>query len=212
MRARLAELPGYELAFSQPIKDKIFEPHSQLAARLYGDDFNELRHISKEIAGVLKSTPGAAEVTVDDRPPLPQIAITAVRRRRDTVSTWLILPTSFRPGSAAVRSAKSSSASAADATVRFPEAVRSSPEAIGWPLLTSTGGALVPLSQVAHIKLQEGESTINRDMNRRDLMVKFDSEGRSLPALLAEAKRAVAGKVFVRPETLSHRMDRPFRG
>jgi hypothetical protein len=47
-------------------------------------------------------------------------------------------------------------------------------------------------------------------MNRRDLMVKFDSEGRSLPALLAEAKRAVAGKVFVRPETLSHRMDRHF--
>ena len=35
MKARLAELPGYELTFSQPIldsiKDKIFEPHSQLA-------------------------------------------------------------------------------------------------------------------------------------------------------------------------------------
>jgi cobalt-zinc-cadmium resistance protein CzcA len=87
-----------------------------------------------------------------------------------------------------------------DTTVRFPEAVRSSPEAIGRLLLTSSGGALVPLSQVARIKLQQGESTINRDMNRRYLMVKFDSAGRSLPALLADAKRAVADKVSLDPK------------
>ena len=87
-----------------------------------------------------------------------------------------------------------------DTTVRFPAAVRSSPEAIGRLLLTSSGGALVPLSQVAGIKLQQGESTINRDMNRRYLMVKFDSAGRSLPALLADAKRAVSSKVSLDPK------------
>jgi cobalt-zinc-cadmium resistance protein CzcA len=37
-------------------------------------------------------------------------------------------------------------------------------------------------------------------MNRRYLMVKFDSEGRGLPALLADAKRAVAGKVSFDPK------------
>src|SRR5215470_18057376 len=62
MKARLAELPGYELAVSQPIldsiKDKVFEPHSQLAARIYGDDFNELRRIGSDIAKVLQATPG----------------------------------------------------------------------------------------------------------------------------------------------------------
>src|SRR5207237_10580086 len=45
MKERLDELPGYEMAFSQPIldsmKDKIFEPHSQLAVKIFGDDFNE---------------------------------------------------------------------------------------------------------------------------------------------------------------------------
>ena len=44
MQARLAELAGYELAFSQPIldavKDNIFEPHSQLGAKVVGEDFN----------------------------------------------------------------------------------------------------------------------------------------------------------------------------
>src|SRR6266853_1196364 len=83
MKARLAELPGYELAVSQlildSIKDKIFEPHSQLAARIHGDDFNELRRIGNNVANVLKATPGTTEVAVDDRPPLPQIIITADR-------------------------------------------------------------------------------------------------------------------------------------
>jgi multidrug efflux pump subunit AcrB len=64
--------------------------------------------------------------------------------------------------------------------------------------------ALVPLSQVAKIKLQQGESTISRDMNRRYLLVKFDSACRS-PAgaagVHARLRRAMpshdgAGKCF----------------
>ena len=206
MKARLAELPGYELAVSQPIldsiKDKIFEPHSQLAARIYGDDFNELRRIGNNVANVLKATPGTTEVAVDDRPPLPQIIITADREAAaryginvaditDLVQTGI--------GGGAVSQVFIGERHY-DTTVRFPEAVRSSPEAIGRLLLTSSGGALIPLSQVARIKLQQGESTINRDMNRRYLMVKFDSAGRSLPALLADAKRAVADKVSLDPK------------
>ena len=206
MKARLAELPGYELAVSQPIldsiKDKIFEPHSQLAARIYGDDFNELRRIGKDVAAVLKATPGAEEVLVDDRPPLGQITITADREAAaryginvaditDLVQTGI--------GGGAVSQVFIGERHY-DTTVRFPEAVRNSPEAIGRLLLTSSSGALIPLSQVARIKLQQGESTINRDMNRRYLMVKFDSAGRSLPALLADAKRAVAEKVSFDPK------------
>ncbi len=41
-----------------------------------------------------------------------------------------------------------------DTTVRFPETTRNNPEAIGNLVLTSSSGALVPLSQVARIQLQ----------------------------------------------------------
>ena len=205
MRARLAELPGYELAFSQPIldsiKDKVFEPHSQLAARIYGDDFNELRRIGRDVAAVLKGTPGTAEVAVDDRPPLPQITITvdreaAARYGINVADITDLIQTGI--GGGAVNQVFIAERRY-DVTVRFPQAVRDSPEAIGRLLLTSTGGALVPLSEVATVRLQEGESTINRDMNRRYLMVKFDSQGRGLPALLADARRAVAAGVKFDP-------------
>jgi cobalt-zinc-cadmium resistance protein CzcA len=206
MKARLAELPGYELAVSQPIldsiKDKIFEPHSQLAARIYGDDFNELRRIGNNVATVLKAAPGTTEVAVDDRPPLPQIIITADREAAarygiNVADITDLIQTGIGGGAV---SQVFIGERVYDTTVRFPEAVRSSPEAIGRLPLTSSGGALIPLSQVARIKLQQGESTINRDMNRRYLMVKFDSAGRSLPALLADAKRAVADKVSFDPK------------
>jgi heavy metal efflux system protein len=86
-----------------------------------------------------------------------------------------------------------------DVTVRFREDARNSPQAIGNLLLTSSSGALVPLSQVASVKLQTGESTINRNMNHRYLAVKFNSTGRSLPALVAQARKAIADKVKFDP-------------
>ena len=58
IKARLDQLPGFEIAFSQPIIDsvidKIFDPHSSLAIKVFGDDFTELRRIGKAIVGVLK--------------------------------------------------------------------------------------------------------------------------------------------------------------
>ena len=121
---------------------------------------------------------------VDDRPPLPQIIIAADREAAarygiNVADITDLIQTGIGGGAVSqvfIRERRY------DVTVRFPEAVRSSAEAIGRLPLTSTSGALVPLSQVARIKLQEGESTINRDMNRRYLLVKFDSAGRGLPA------------------------------
>jgi cobalt-zinc-cadmium resistance protein CzcA len=205
MSARLAQMPGYEIAFSQPIidsvTDKIFDPHSQLSVKIFGDDFNELRRIGKDVVEALESVPGTSDVLIDQRPPLAQIAITADREAAaryginvadiaDLISTGI--------GGSAVSQVFIGERHY-DVTVRFPEAARNSAEAIGSLVLTSSTGALVPLSQVAQIKLQTGESTIDRDMNHRYLMVKFNFENRSLPALLADAKTAVAAKVKFDP-------------
>src|SRR5215831_1647921 len=206
MKARLAELPGYELAFSQPIldsiKDKIFEPHSQLAVKIYGQDFGDLRRIGKDIAKVLATVPGTAEVLVDDRPPLAQISIAvdreaAARYGINVADITDLVQTGIGGGAV---SQVFVGERRYDVTVRFPVELRNSPEAISNLVLASAAGGFIPLSQVANIKLQQGESTINRDMNRRYLMVKFDSDGRSLPRLLAEAKEAVASKVSFDPK------------
>ena len=102
MAARLAELPGYEIAFSQPIidgvKDYVFDPHSQLSVKIYGDDFRELRSIANDIVDVLKAIPGTADVLVISfrrwrRSQSPPTA----KRRRATASMSATSPTSSRP-------------------------------------------------------------------------------------------------------------------
>jgi heavy metal efflux system protein len=205
MAARLAELPGYEIAFSQPIidgvKDYVFDPHSQLSVKIYGDDFKELRRIARDIVGVLKTLPGTTDVLIDQLPPLAQIVIitdreAAARYGINVGDVADLIQTGI--GGVAV-SQVFIGEKHYDVTIRFQEDARNSPQAIGNLLLTSSSGALVPLSQVASIKLQTGESTINRNMNHRYLSVKLNSTGRSLPALVAQAQQAIAAKVKFDP-------------
>ena len=53
-------------------------------------------------------------------------------------------------------------------TVRVVEEIRSSPEAIGRLLVPAPSGALVALSQVAHVTLEEAPPTISREQGQRN--------------------------------------------
>ena len=79
--------------------------------------------------------------------------------------------------------------------MRFPLSSRSDPEALGSLPLTSSSGAQVPLSQVATIKQQNGESTITRENNHRNLTVRIDLAGRDMVSYLAEVKARIAQSV-----------------
>ena len=62
-------------------------------------------------------------------------------------------------------------------------------------MLTSSSGALIPLSQLAEVRLQTGESMINREMNHRYLLVKLDYHDRDPGALVAEISKRIAEQV-----------------
>jgi cobalt-zinc-cadmium resistance protein CzcA len=205
MGERLEQLPGFEIAFSQPIidsvVDKVFEPHAQLGVRIFGDNYEDMRRIAREVADVLIRVPGTTDVLVDQQPALSQLVIKvdreATARYGINVSDVTdLIQTGIGGGAVSqvfIRDRRY------DVTVRFPEDARNSPEAIGSLVLTSSTGALVPLSQVASLELHAGESTISREMNERFLMVKLNFRNRDLPSLLAEAKAAIAAKVSFDP-------------
>ena len=201
LTAKLDEQPGFEIAFSQPIidsvLDKVFDPHSALAIKVFGDDFNELRRIGKDIITLVHTIPGVTDAAIDQYTPLPQITIKvdreATARYGINVADIAALISTGIGGSAV--SQVFIGERHYDVTVRFPSDARNSPEAIRNLVLTSSDGALIPLSQVAQIKLQTGESMINREMNHRYLLVKLDYQDRDLAALVAEVTQAIAQKV-----------------
>ncbi len=198
---RLDELPGFEIAFSQPIMDSVldyvFDPHSALAVKVFGDDFNELRRIGNSIIGVLNTVPGVSDAAIDQYTPLPQISIKVDRAATarygiNVADVTNLISTGI--GGAAVSQLFIGDRNY-NITVRFPPKDRGNPEAIKNLVLTSSDGALIPLSAVAEVKLQTGESMINREMNHRDLLVKLNYRDRDPLSLVAEVNRLIDQKV-----------------
>lgn len=152
MASRLEQLPGLEIAFSQPIidsvLDKVFDPHSALVIKVVGDDFDALRRIGKDIVAVLDTVPGVSDAAIDQSNLLPQVAI---RIDRDATARYGINVADVADliqtgiGGAAV-SQVFIGERRYDVTVRFPPEARNSPEAIKDLVLTSSSGALIPLS------------------------------------------------------------------
>ena len=201
LSARLARQPGFEIAFSQPIMDSVldtvFDPHSALAIKVFGHDFNELRRIGNAIVGVLKTTPDVTDAAIDQYTPLPQISIKVDRAATarygiNVADVTNLISTGI--GGAAVSELFIGDRHY-DITVRFPAQDRSSPEAIKNLLLTSSDGALIPLSQVADVKVQSGESMIDREMNHRYLLVKLNFHDRDPLSVVAQVSREIAQKV-----------------
>jgi cobalt-zinc-cadmium resistance protein CzcA len=205
MAARLRELPGFEIAFSQPIIDtvidKLFEPHAQLAIRIFGEDINEMRRVGAEVVEALKAVPGTSDVELDQQPPLPQIMIKvdreAAARYGINVSDITDLIRTGIGGGAV--SQVFIGERHYDVSVRFPASARNSPGAIGSLVLTSSTGALIPLRQVASIGLHTGESTITRAMNQRYLLVRLNYRDRDVPSIVADGKKAIAEKAAFDP-------------
>ena len=87
-----------------------------------------------------------------------------------------------------------------DILVKLPEEYRGSMEAISNLLIDTPQGGLVPLSQVADIRMEEGPSQVSREDTQRRIVVEANVEGRDIGSFAADAQRAI--KAEVRSPTL----------
>ena len=206
MTARLRRIPGLVFGFSQPmidgVNDKIAGAHSELVVKVFGDDLDELRRVGAELVTTLSGVRGSADVAIDQEPPLPQLRVqvdreAAARYGIDMADIADLIEVGI--GGRAVAQVFRGERRY-DVAVRFIEAARANPEAIGNLTLTAPSGARVPLSLVARIELRAGESTITREGGRRHLTVKLNLRGRDLSSFLAEAHAAIDRRVRVDPQ------------
>ena len=198
---RLAQLPGMQVGISQPIVDGVNDmvggAHSPLVLRVYGTDFKELRRIGGEIVSVLRQTPGTGEASIFQEPPIPQLVVEA---DRDAAARYGInVGDIMNLVQNAVGGAPITQIYQADQThnitIRLPPDVASSPQKLGALVLTSSSGAQVPLAEVAHIRLQSGESTIAHEEGRRQITIRIDNRGRALSQYLADAQKRIDAQV-----------------
>ncbi|MDR0843946.1 MAG: CusA/CzcA family heavy metal efflux RND transporter [Tannerella sp.] len=201
MAAEIATMPGYRVGFSQPIIDMVMDQiagsHSDLALKVYGEDIAETRRIAEEVEAVLKQIQGAADVAIEQDPPLPQLQIVA---DRDKIAQYGLNVADVSELIEVVIGGKAISqvfigSKVYDVIARYNEVYRDSPEKIGNLMLTSGSGAKIPLSQVTEIHTRTGASIITREMNRRNLTIRINLRGRDLTSFLQEAKSKIKENV-----------------
>ena len=201
MAAELKTMPGYTVGFSQPIIDMVMDQiagtHSDLAVKIYGEDFKENRRIAEEVLAQLKTIPGATDLAIDQEPPLPQLQIHA---NRDKIAQYGLNVSDVSELIEVAVGGKAISQifigeRVYDVICRYKEESRNTPEQIGNLMLTSATGAKIPLSQVTDIKLSTGASYITRQMNKRYITLRINLRGIDLTAFLKEAKDKISANV-----------------
>ena len=201
MDEELKNIPGLTVGFSQPIIDMVMDQvagaHSDLALKIYGDDLAATRHLADSITELLSAIPGAEDVAVDQEPPLPQLQIIVDRGKIaryglnvSDITDLIELAIGGKAVSQIFVGNKSY-----DVICRYNEEWRNSPEKIASLHVTTPDGAMIPLSQVAEIKLTTGASTISREMNRRHLTVRVNLRGVDLSTFLAQANDVIASQL-----------------
>ncbi|MGE5800859.1 MAG: efflux RND transporter permease subunit [Gemmatimonadota bacterium] len=172
LRAELGTYPGAEIALREFENGPPID--APIAMRVEGADLDSLRAIAGRVERVLRATSGTEFVTNPVR-----LARTDLRVAIDRAKAGLLgIPTveidrTVRLGLAGLEAGKLR-AGAGDArpiVVRLARAGRASPDELARVYVSSSNGALAPLSQVADIRFERAVSEIQRHNRVRSVTV-----------------------------------------
>jgi len=201
VRDILKQFPGIQFEVLTFLGDRISETltgeTAPVVVNIFGEDLDVLDAKAAEVAKVLDSVPGAADVQVKSPPGSPRMV---VRLRHDRVTQF-----GFRPVEVleAIQTAYQGTVVAqthrggeiASVAVILEESSRRDPETIGDLLLASPQGIRVPLRELAEIYPTSGRHSIMHEGARRRQTVTCATSGRDMTSFVADAKQQVDAKV-----------------
>jgi cobalt-zinc-cadmium resistance protein CzcA len=204
IQRELRDLPGQRLAMTQPIEMRMNEMisgvRSDVAAIIFGDDFDVLQKKAAEIERLLKSIPGAADVSAEQLTgqPVLQVRIKQDQIARHGIAAKTVLDIVESLGGRQVGEVYEGQLRF-PLVIRLPERVRADPKAIEAILVTTPAGQRIPLSRLASVETVEGPSTIKRERYQRRITVSANVRGRDMVGFVADAKRKIAEQVQLPP-------------
>ncbi|MFO0892232.1 MAG: CusA/CzcA family heavy metal efflux RND transporter [Isosphaeraceae bacterium] len=193
-------LPGTALVFSQPIELRFSEMlagvKGDVGIGLYGEDLKVLFEKSEEIANVLETVPGAVDIKALEMLGLPSLQIDIDRDRisRYGINAADVLDVVSALGGRIVGQVVEGQRRFA-LQVRFDEQFRNDVETIRRLKIADPEGRMIPLEDLADIRLDDGVYEISRKDRRRRTLIQANVRGRDLAGFVAEARDRVARSV-----------------
>jgi cobalt-zinc-cadmium resistance protein CzcA len=196
-----AAFPGVVVQFSQMIGDNVEEAvagvKGENSVKVFGNDLLENEKDADTVVDTLQHVRGIEDLGKLTSLGQPDVKIVPDRKKcaryglnsGDVVN---VVQTAIGGG---IVTSLHEREKAFDVTVRWLPPYRSSLEAIREIQIATPDGLMVPLGEIAAIKLIEGPSNIYREDGQRYTPVKFSVRGRDLEGAVAEAQERVEAKV-----------------
>ncbi|MDT8388654.1 MAG: CusA/CzcA family heavy metal efflux RND transporter, partial [Thiogranum sp.] len=220
IEAAAKTVPGNKYEFTQPIQMRFNEliagVRADLAVKVYGDDFDTMIALAREVEAAVAQVPGAADVTTEQATGLPMLTVTP---RRDRLADYGLdvatVQESLRiaMGGATVGQVFEGDRRF-DLVVRLPEHLRTDLQALErLPIpLPQKGGRevlgdadalgvarhtpkYIPLAEIAAIAFTEGPNQISRENGKRRLVVTANVRDRDLGSFVADVQARVREEV-----------------
>jgi len=205
---RMDQLPGNVFDFSQPIQIRFNEllagARGDIAVKVFGEDFNQMLREANQIAAILRSVDGAADVKVERISGLPFLEIKV--DKAEIARLGLSMSDVQDVIGAAIGGRRAGLVFEGDRRfaifVRLGENLREDPEALETlPVSLPTNGAarapVIQLQRVASFSTVEGQNQISRENGKRRVVVTANVRGRDIGSVVTEAQAKVAAKIVL---------------
>jgi copper/silver efflux system protein len=200
------QFPGISNAWTMPIKARTdmlsTGIRTPVGIKVFGRDLGEIEQIARRIETAVRAVPGTSSAFAErigggyylditpDRAALARYGMT-VGDVQETILTAL--------GGETVTTAVEGR-ERFSVNVRYPRDLRSDPQAIGREVLVSTmDGTMVPLGQIATLRLTQGPATIRTENAQLAAYVYVDTQEADLGGYVARARQAVQEQVVFPP-------------
>jgi cobalt-zinc-cadmium resistance protein CzcA len=200
------QVPGNNYEFTQPIQMRFNEliagVRSDIAVKVYGDDFDTLLETANVVASVMRGVPGASDVKVEQAAGLPYLDINLkkreiARRGLSVADVQDVIATAIGGNEVGVLFEGDKRF---DIVVRLSDAARSDLEVLrNLPvpvvLPNSNQAITIPLRQLADIAISEGPNQISRENGKRRVVVQANVRGRDIGSVVQDAQARIASQV-----------------
>lgn len=201
IRDLLGQFPGLQSEVVTFLGDRIGETltgeTAPVVVNIFGDDLDVLDAKAQEVARVLRTVPGQADVKIAALSGSPRLTLRLRPERLtqfgfDPVSVLEALQTAYQ-GTVVAQTHRGNQT--ADVAVILAPEERRDAEAIGSLLLTSPQGLRLPLRELSDIFPNNARASIRHEGARRRQTVTCSASGRDVSSFVAQAKREVSAKV-----------------
>lgn len=196
-------VPGNRYEFLQPIQMRFNEllagVRTELAVKVFGDDFDQLIALGDELESAIASVPGAADVAVEQTTGLPVLTMSP---RRDIMARYGIHLRQVQDTVAAALGGVTAGTyyegdRRSDIVVRQVAKQRQNPDTfINLPVVTDAG-EVIPLGELVVINVENGYNQVYRENGKRRVVVAANVRGRDLGSFVEDVQRAVEANVEI---------------